>query len=120
MGMYDIMPTIGNMMGFENKFALGHDIYDIGEDNIVIFPSGNFITNKIYYNNTSGNSRILPQKDKNGNIINVDIGEDYINKMKAYAEERLTISNDIIVHDLIYKEGNNIISSESEEEVNNG
>ena len=40
--------------------------------------------------------------------------------MKAYAEERLTISNDIIVHDLIYKEGNNIISSESEEEVNNG
>ncbi|MBQ8659912.1 MAG: LTA synthase family protein [Bacilli bacterium] len=115
MGMYDIMPTIGNMMGFENKFALGHDIYDIGEDNIVIFPSGNFITNKIYYNNTSGNSRIIPQKDKNGNVINVDIGEDYINKMKEYAEERLTISNDIIVHDLIYKEGDNIPLSNPEE-----
>ncbi len=50
-GMYDVQPTLGNMLGFENKYALGHDIFSIdeGEENIVIFPNGNFITDTIYY-----------------------------------------------------------------------
>ena len=26
MGMYDVMPTLGNMLGIENEFAMGHDI----------------------------------------------------------------------------------------------
>lgn len=57
MGMYDVQPTLGNMLGFENKYALGHDIFSIPEDeeNIVIFPNGNFVTDKIYYDS---------QKDK--------------------------------------------------------
>lgn len=52
MGMYDVQPTLGNMLGFENKYALGHDIFSIGDDeeNIVIFPNGNFLTDTIYYN----------------------------------------------------------------------
>ena len=51
MGMYDVQPTLGNMFGFENKYALGHDIFSFGEDeeNVVIFPNGNFITDSIYY-----------------------------------------------------------------------
>lgn len=109
MGMYDVMPTLGNMMGFENKYALGHDIYSIGEDNVVIFPTGNFITNKVYYNNTSDTYRILSRVDSKGNpVLNMDISNDYINKMKQYMENRLDVSNDIIVHDLISKEGSNI------------
>ncbi len=53
MGMYDVQPTLGNMFGFDNKYALGHDIFSFAEDeeNVVIFPNGNFVTNKIYYNN---------------------------------------------------------------------
>ncbi len=53
MGMYDVQPTIGNMMGFENKYALGHDIFSIpkGEENVVIFPNGNFVTDTVYYDN---------------------------------------------------------------------
>lgn len=53
MGMYDVQPTLGNMMGFENKYALGHDIFSIGEDeeNVVIFPNGNYVTDTIYYDN---------------------------------------------------------------------
>lgn len=123
MGMYDIAPTIGNMMGFENKYALGHDIYDVGEDNIVIFPNGNFITNKIYYNNTSGSSRILYRKDKNGNdILDVNIEDGYIERLKKYTETLLDVSNDTIVHDLIYKEGDNIPLKNKEDTgvVNNG
>ena len=53
MGMYDVQPTVGNMVGFENKYALGHDIFSLGEDeeNVVIFPNGNYVTDKIYYDN---------------------------------------------------------------------
>lgn len=51
MGMYDVQPTLGNMLGFENKYALGHDIFSIAEDqeNVVIFPNGNFVTDTVYY-----------------------------------------------------------------------
>jgi len=51
MGMYDVQPTLGNMLGFSNKYALGHDIFSIGsdEENVVIFPNGNFVTDSIYY-----------------------------------------------------------------------
>ncbi len=115
MGMYDILPTIGNMMGFEDKYALGHDIYDIKENNIVIFPNGNFVTNKVFYNNSTGDYMIL---NNNKNSNSVVISEDYIKDLKQYTEERLVVSNDIIVHNLIKKEGNNIVVLEGED--NNG
>ncbi len=52
MGMYDVQPTVGNMMGFENKYALGHDIFSVKEgENVVIFPNGNYVTDKVYYDN---------------------------------------------------------------------
>ncbi|MCD8095246.1 MAG: LTA synthase family protein [Ruminococcus sp.] len=52
MGMYDVQPTLGNMFGFTNEYALGHDIFSIAEDeeNIVIFPNGNYVTDTVYYN----------------------------------------------------------------------
>ena len=124
MGMYDVLPTIGNMMGFENKYALGHDIFDIGENNVVIFPNGNFVTNKVYYSNSSGDYMIL---NNNTNVINRNVGnntvvisEDYIKNLKEYTEKRLNVSNDIIVHDLIKKEGDNILNSEEGVVVENG
>lgn len=53
MGMYDVQPTVGNMLGFENKYALGHDIFSVADDqeNVVIFPNGNYVTDKVYYDN---------------------------------------------------------------------
>ena len=54
-----------------------------------------------------------------GQISSLIIDEDYISDLKAYAEKILGVSNDIIVHDLILKEGENIpIWTESE--VKNG
>ena len=47
--MYDIAPTLGNMFGFKNPYALGNDIFSIS-NNMVVFPDGNGITNKMYYN----------------------------------------------------------------------
>ena len=52
-GMYDVLPTLGNMFGFNNEYALGHDLFSsYAKDNIVVFPNANFITNRIYYSNS--------------------------------------------------------------------
>ena len=91
MGMYDVMPTIGNMLGFYNKYALGHDIFETKENNIVVFPNGNWITNKMYYNSQKGKYKLL--KDE-------IIDEDYISNNNLYAENLLDISNKVIVFDL--------------------
>lgn len=49
-GMYDCLPTLGNMFGYESDYALGHNILGPdGENNTVILPSSNFITDSIYY-----------------------------------------------------------------------
>ena len=125
MGMYDILPTLGNMMGFTDPYALGHDIFNTKDKNIVIFPNGNFMTNKIYYNNSTSSYIALNKKyydkkthkytnnvaakvDSNGYYDGVEIGEDYIADLKLYVEKRLDVSNAIIVHDLIKKEASRI------------
>lgn len=93
MGMYDVMPTLGNMLGIENQYALGNDIFNIKDDNVIVFPNGNFLTNMIYYNNSTGESKLL----KEGAVLDKDYIEDY----RAYAEKRLEVSNSIIVHNLL-------------------
>ncbi|MBR1393663.1 MAG: LTA synthase family protein [Ruminococcus sp.] len=57
MGMYDVQPTLGNMFGFSNSYALGHDIFSIGEDeeNVVTFPNSNFLTDTVYYDGQKEN-----------------------------------------------------------------
>lgn len=92
MGMYDVMPTLGNMFGFSNEYALGHDIFTIKENNIVVFPTGNWLTNKMYYNS---------QQDESYIINNAIISQEYITQNSEYADKLLSVSNDILVFDLI-------------------
>lgn len=99
MGMYDVMPTLGNMLGVENRYALGHDIFNIKDNNVVVFPNGNYLTSKVYYNNSTAEYFVY-----NNSVID----DDYIEKYKKYSEKLLDVSNSIIVHDLIYKEGTDI------------
>ncbi len=98
MGMIDIMPTLGNLMGFYNKYQLGHDIFNIKENNIIVFPNGNWMTDKVYYN--SQKEAYLPLKD-------AVISEEYIRECNEYADKLLEVSNDMIVFDLIKKEREN-------------
>lgn len=100
MGMYDVMPTLGNMLGIENEFAMGHDIFNIKDDNYVVFPSGNFVTNLIYYNNSTGQSKIIKE--------GATLSSDYIANMIQKTEKVLEVSNSIIVHDLIKNEGDTV------------
>ena len=90
MGMYDAMPTLANMLNFDYKYALGHDIFNI-EDNIVVFPNGNWVTDKIYYN---------AQKEEYLLVKDSIVTEDEIKKNKEYADKLLDVSNSIIVYDL--------------------
>ena len=93
MGMIDALPTIGNMIGIKNPYALGHDIFEIKNNNTVVFANGNFLTNKLYYSNSKNESRII------GDATTID--DDYVEERNNYAEKLLSISNDIIVYNLI-------------------
>ena len=92
MGMYDIMPTIGNMFGFYNKYQLGTDVFNTKGDNIVVFPNGNWVTNKVFYNSQKG--AYLP-------LSNTEISDEYISDCNLYADNLLNVSNSLIVFDLI-------------------
>lgn len=92
MGMYDLMPTLGNMFGFFNKYALGNDIFEVKDDNIVIFPTGNWLTKDMYYNN---------QKEESFILSNSVITQEQIDANREYADKLLSVSNDILVYDLI-------------------
>ena len=98
MGMYDVLPTLGNMMGFSSDYALGHDIFSINE-NVVVFPDGNWLTDKMYYNHQKEEGKMLNE--------NETVSVDYIEKYNQYSEELISVSNSIIVYDLVQKNNEN-------------
>ena len=97
-GMYDVLPTLGNMFGFKNKYALGIDLMSLKDDeeNLVVFPDGNWLTDTVYYNQGKGEYKVL-----NENSV---ISDDYIQTNTALANKYINISNSIIVYDLIKNE----------------
>ena len=94
MGMIDVSPTLGNMLGFYNQYALGVDIFSVDE-NVIVFPDGNWMTNKLYYNSSKKEYRQLEQ--------DTSISIDYIDKYSRHAELLIDLSNGIIDYDLINK-----------------
>ena len=93
MGMIDVLPTLGNMLGISSKYALGNDVMNIKDgDNTIVFNNGSYLTSKIYYNSRNGD--IYP-------ITNEVINNEYITKRVEYADEIINISNDIITYDLL-------------------
>ncbi len=99
MGMIDVLPTLGNMLGIKNEYALGTDIFSLKEDeeNVVVFPDGNWLTNKMYYSRSKEAGKLLD--------ASYTVSAEYINNYNDYTEKILSISDSIIVHDLIKKVG---------------
>ena len=95
MGMYDAAPTVENMLGVTPTYNLGHDIMSL-QDNVVVFPNGNWVTNNIYYNSQKDQYKILN--------LNYIVNQDEIQKNNDYASKRLSVANDIILYDLIKSE----------------
>ena len=98
MGAYDLLPTIANMFGFEEKYSLGHDIFN-DDEGIVVFPNGNVLTDNVYYSVINEEYITLNENP---------IGEDYIDNIKLLSDKVLEISNGIIFNDLIEKEGTKV------------
>jgi phosphoglycerol transferase MdoB-like AlkP superfamily enzyme len=94
MGMYDVLPTLGNMFDFYSPYQLGNDIFSI-EDNEVIFPNGNWLTQDVYYNNQKQEFKLLNEA--------AIISQEYIDKYTKMAEEKIDVSNNIILYDYIRK-----------------
>ncbi len=95
MGMYDVFPTLANMFGVQNsKYSLGHDVFST-DDHFIIFPNSNWLTDKMYYDSQNSQGVTLDEQDI--------ISSDYIDKYSKRANEEISVSNDIIVHDLIKK-----------------
>lgn len=94
MGVYDVLPTLGNMMGFNSKYALGHDMFSV-TDNVVVFPNGNWLTDKMYYNSQKEEWLMLNA----GEVAD----QAYIDKYNKIADDDISVSNAIIVYDLIKK-----------------
>ena len=103
-GMYDVFPTLSNMFGVKNsRYALGNDVFST-DDHFVIFPKGNWVTDKMYYDSQNNEAITLDE--------NATISPDYIKNYTKRAEREVAVSNDIIVHDLIKKieESNKVIN----------
>ena len=91
-GMIDVLPTLGNLFGFSSKYALGHDLFSV-KDNLVVFPDGNWITDRMYYNSQKGEALLLDS--------DYPISVDYIENNSSIADEKISVSNSIIVYDMI-------------------
>lgn len=88
MGMSDAAPTLSNMLGVYNQYALGKDVIGL-KDNLVVFPNGNFVTNYVYYNDNQGEYKLL--KDK-------PLSKNYIEENRKKTKEAIRVSNDIIMY----------------------
>lgn len=91
MGMIDVLPTLGNMLGIHSDYQLGNDVFNL-KDNIVTFIDGSYLTSNIYYSAPKG--EIYP-------ISNEPITEEYIQNGIKHSSDLIDISNDIISYDLI-------------------
>ena len=93
MGMYDVLPTLGNMLGIHSNYAVGSDIFNV-DNNLVVFPNGDWVSDTMYYGSQTGEGKVL------GDFT---VSADEIEKNNQIAEEKITVSNSIIVYDLIKK-----------------
>lgn len=93
MGMIDVLPTLGNMIGIHSDYQLGKDIMNLkGDDNTVTFIDGSFLTSKVYYNSPKGEIYF---------INNEPITEEYIKERAKKSSDLIEVSNDIITYDFI-------------------
>lgn len=92
MGMYDAAPTLYNMLNIDNPYTLGNDIFNVKNDNLIVFPTGNYLTSDVYYNNSTGEYKILKE--------DTTIDGTYIEENSNKAELMLDVGNAIINYDL--------------------
>lgn len=96
-GMVDVMPTLGNMLGVYNPYQLGQDIFNVG-NNTVIFPNGSFLTKDYYY--CSSNLKVYDMKSNELLFKEEDFDMEFLEKIE-FVERALQFSSNIIENNLI-------------------
>ncbi|NLJ78808.1 MAG: sulfatase-like hydrolase/transferase [Tissierellia bacterium] len=92
MGMLDVLPTLGNMLGVFNPYQMGVDMMSV-DTNRVIFANGDWINEDFYYL-----VALSELYDIDTNEIVEDVDVSIINES---VEKRIELSNNIIENDLI-------------------
>lgn len=100
MGEYDVGPTLQNMLGIKNDFALGQDIFSVDE-NIVAFVNGDWTDGIIYYSFRNHDYYIMNPDYTPEMIEEMDEEEDYIKQQSDKANRIIDMSNMINKYDLI-------------------
>lgn len=92
-GQIDIMPTLANLLGLDNRFMFGKDMFDDTEEGCVILRDGTVITaNYIHY---ATDDFVYDRKGKK-----VKITENITNIIND-AEKRLKCSDEMLEYDLM-------------------
>ncbi len=103
MAMYNVMPTLGNMFGFYNNYALGRDIFSVKENNLVPFPNGSWLNKDMYYNSRKKETYVF------GNAI---VNQEEVVKNTEFVDKLLRVSNDILIYDLIKNSRLTVVNEE--------
>lgn len=100
MAQYDVGPTLQNMLGIKNDYALGNDIFSI-EDNIVPFINGDWTDGIVYYTYRNDKYYIMDENYTEEMIEAMIYEEDYINKNNERVSKIIEMSNMINKYNLI-------------------
>ncbi len=100
MGEYDVGPTLQNMLGIRNEFALGHDIFSL-EENIIPFVNGDWTDGIIYYSYRDDEYYIMDEDYTEEMIEQMIENEEYIQNQIDKTSVIVDMSNMINKFDLI-------------------
>jgi len=100
MGEYDAGPTLQNMLGIKNQYALGNDIFNLKE-NIVAFINGDWTDGIVYYSYNRDDYYITNPNYTEEDIQTMILEKNYINMRNDQVAQIIEMSNLINKYDLI-------------------
>ncbi|NLG82993.1 MAG: LTA synthase family protein [Bacilli bacterium] len=100
MGEYDAGPTLQNMLGIKNQYALGNDIFNLKE-NIVAFINGDWTDGIVYYSYSRDDYYITNPNYTEEDIQTMILENNYINMRNDQVAQIIEMSNLINKYDLI-------------------
>ncbi len=100
MGEYDVGPTLQNMLGIKNEYALGYDIFSV-KNHIVPFVNGDWTDGIIYYSYRDDDYIIMDERYSTEDIEKMNDEYDYIKIQSERADSIINMSNMINKYDLI-------------------
>ncbi len=89
----DILPTLLNLFGFEydSRLLIGRDVLDPSTQHIAILHNGSFITDKVMFNSTNGETIYLVDES--------EVSDLYVQTVTQIIRDRFTVSTAILNND---------------------